>query len=253
MRRFQEDGYVVLPNVLSRSEIEEMRGELAPHLQHFGRNPFEGERTQRAYALLAKAPSIAKLVEHPDVLAIVDRVLAPTYLLWGALAINLHPGETAQDFHCDDDAGAPPRPRAPQGVSTMWALDDFSETNGATELVPGSHLWGPGEAPEEDDPRTFRALLEAGSVMVWAGSVFHRGGANRSDETRLGVTLQYCQPWLRQVENMVLAVPPEKAAQYSPRVREMLGYGLMGTSFIGYVDGRNPSKMVAEAAGEEEA
>lgn len=251
MRRFQEDGYVVLPGALSASEIELMRSELAPHFQHFGRNPFEGERTQRAYALLAKAPSLARLVEHPEVLAIVDRVLAPTYLLWAAIAINVHPGETAQSFHCDDDAGAPSRPRAPQGVSVIWALDDFTETNGATELVPGSHLWGPGETPEADDPRAVQALLKAGSVMVWAGPLFHRGGANRSDQTRLGITVQYCQPWLRQVENMVLAVPPEKAAQYSPRIREMLGYGLMGTSFIGYVDGRNPARLVAVAAGEE--
>lgn len=246
MERFREDGYVILPDVLTASEIAQVRSELAPHFEHFGRNPFEGERTQRAYALLAKAPSLARLVEHPEVLAIVDQVLMPTYLLWGAIAINVHPGETAQAFHCDDDAGAPPRPRAPQGVSTIWALDDFTETNGPTELIPGSHLWGPGEAPNEDDPRARKALMTAGSVMVWAGPLFHRGSANVGDTTRLGITLQYSQPWLRQIENMVLAVPPEKAARYSPRVREMLGYGLMGTSFMGYVDGRNPARMFSE-------
>ncbi|MEZ7979312.1 MAG: phytanoyl-CoA dioxygenase family protein, partial [Myxococcota bacterium] len=81
-------------------------------------------------------------------------------------------------------------------------------------------------------------------VMIWQGSLFHRGGANHSAETRMGITLQYCQPWLRQIENMVLAVPPEKAVQYSKRIRAMLGYGLMEFSFMGYVDGRNPRKLV---------
>jgi ectoine hydroxylase-related dioxygenase (phytanoyl-CoA dioxygenase family) len=248
--RIRQEGYVILPNVLSSAEVAETRRELAPHLDHFGRNPFEGEYTQRAYALLAKAPSIARMVEHPAVLALVDQMLSPTYLLWGAIAINVHPGETAQAFHCDDDAGAPPRPRAPQGISTMWALDDFEETNGATEIVPGSHLWGPDEYPGEDDPRALKARMPAGSVMVWAGSLFHRGSANESNGCRLGITLQYSEPWLRQIENMVLAVPPATAAQYSPRVRQMLGYGLMGSSFMGYVDGRDPGRMVAELAGE---
>ena len=84
--------------------------------------------------------------------------------------------------------------------------------------------------------------------MIWAGTLVHRGGANRSDHTRLGVTTQYCQPWLRQVENGPLAVPPEKAAQYSARIRQMLGYGVVEGSFMGYVDGSNPIKLVEEAA-----
>ena len=244
LEHLRTHGYVILPSLLSPTEVETVRSELAPHLNHFGRNPFEGHRTQRVYALLAKAPSIAPLVEHPDVLALIDAFLAPSYLLWGGLAINKHPGEVRQDYHVDDEAGAPPRPRPPQGVSTMWALDDFTEDNGATEIIPGSHRFGPDETPAADDARTFKAVMPAGSCLVWQGTLFHRGGANQTDRTRLGITLQYCQPWLRQIENMVLAVPPEKAARYSKRVRAMLGYDLMGSSFMGYVDGRNPSKLV---------
>ncbi len=251
LTQLRNDGYVVLRDVLSPAQVRSVRDELEPHLGPFGRNPFEGERTQRAYALLAKAPSIATLVEHPEVLALTDSFLWKSYLLWGALAINLHPGETRQDYHCDDEAGAPPRPRAAQGMSTMWALDDFTEGNGATEIIPGSHLWGPDESPDAHDSRTRQTLMSAGSVMIWQGSLFHRGGANRSDGTRLGVTIQYSQPWLRQIENMVLAVPPKKAARYSPRVREMLGYGLMEPSFLGYVDGRNPRRLVEQVEGQE--
>jgi ectoine hydroxylase-related dioxygenase (phytanoyl-CoA dioxygenase family) len=247
LEQLQQEGFTILPDILSAEQVQLLRRELEPHLGPFGRNPFEGERTQRVYALLAKAPSIAALVEHPDVLRLVDSFLSKNYLLWGALAINLHPGETRQDYHCDDDAGAPPRPRVAQGISTMWALDDFTEGNGATEIIPGSHLWGPGEAPSANDPRSRSSVMTAGSAMVWQGPLFHRGGANDTDRTRLGITIQYCQPWLRQIENMVLAVPPEKAVQYSPRVREMLGYGLMQPSFMGYVDGRNPRKLVEEA------
>ena len=174
-------------------------------------------------------------------LALIDRFLAPSYLLWGGLAINKHPEEAWQDYHVDDEAGAPPRP--PQDISTMWSIDDFTEDNGATEIIPGSHLWGPDEAPTADDARTFNAVMPAGSCLIWQGTLLHRGGSNHTDQTRLGITLQYCQPWLRQIEKMVLAVPPETAARYSKRVRAMLGYDLMNNSFMGYVDGRNPSKL----------
>ena len=106
-------------------------------------------------------------------------------------------------------------------VSVMLFLDRATVNNGCLMVAAGSHRWGPHAPPREDDPRIERACMRAGSVLVWQGPLYHRGGANRSGATRLGITIQYCQPWLRQVENMVLAVPPEKAARYSPRIREM--------------------------------
>lgn len=108
-------------------------------------------------------------------------------------------------------------PRGPAGMSVMWALDDFTEENGATQYIPGSYKWLDGWEKEliEEDPRIRKAVMKAGSIMIWQGTVVHRGGNNYSDKTWLGITIQYCQPWLRQVENMVLSVPPEKAAQYS--------------------------------------
>ena len=132
----------------------------------------------------------------------------------------------------------------------MWALDDFTDENGATQYIPGSHLWPDGWQKDlkEDDPRIKKAVMKAGSIMVWMGTTVHRGGNNYSDSTRLGITTQYCQPWLRPVENMSLAVSPEKAAQYSDKIRGMLGYGLLAGSFMGYVDGLNPNKLCEAAA-----
>ena len=242
----ERDGYVVLRDLLTSQQIEDVHRELAPYLQQklMGRNEFEGLRSERVYAVLSKAPSMAALIEHPRVLGIIDRLLAPCYLLSAAIAINVHPGETAQAFHCDDGASRVPRPRAMLGVSAIWALDDFSETNGATEVIPGSHLWDHEDPPARDDPRTVQVTMPAGSVVVFAGSLYHRGGANRSTGTRLGFTPQYSEPWLRQIETMVLAVPPEKARQYSVRVQELLGYSIASPSFMGYVDGVHPRRLV---------
>src|SRR5262245_56383407 len=148
----RRDGYVVVPELISRREADEIKASLAPWLQgrHYGRNDFEGFASERVYALLAKAPPVAKIVEHPAVLAVVDRLLVPHYRLSACLAIQVHPGETPQGWHADDSYVWVPRPRRMMGVSAIWAFDEFTESNGATELIPGSHLWGPDEqaAPE---------------------------------------------------------------------------------------------------------
>ena len=238
------NGFVVLPELVGREELAAIRAELAPYLtgQLFGRNDFEGLRSERVYALLAKAPSVAVLVEHPAVLELVDAILHPNCLLSANLAINVHPGETAQMLHADDGYCRIPRPRAPMGISAIWAIDEFTEDNGATELIPGSHTWGE-VGPGATDGGVQQITMPAGSAVVFMGTLLHRGGANRSNRTRLGITPQYCEPWIRQIENMAFAVPPPLASAFSPRVQALLGYSV-DPPFIGYVDGRDPRRLL---------
>ena len=241
----QRDGYVVLPRLVGDDQLAAIRRDLAPYLTGdlFGRNDFEGLRSERVYALLAKAPSVAALVEHPGVLELVGAVLHPNYLLSANLAINVHPGETAQALHADDGYCRIARPREPMGVSAIWAIDDFTDDNGATEVIPGSHRWGD-EAPDPGDERIRQVTMPAGSAVVFMGTLLHRGGANTSTRTRLGITPQYCQPWIRPIETMTLAVPPAVASAFSPVVQALLGYSIH-PPFIGYVDGRDPKRLLS--------
>ena len=134
------------------------------------------------------------------------------------------PGETAQQFHIDDDFYRVGRPRPPISLSAIWAIDEFTGENGATEVIPGSHRWGD-EVPEAGNPDVVKVVMPAGSVVVFAGTLWHRGGANRSDRPRLAITPQYCEPWARQQEQQILSVGPE-AARYSGRIQSMLGYSI---------------------------
>ncbi len=262
LAELREQGYTVIQRAVSEDFLSEFRAELQPYLDSgpLGRNDFEGYRTKRVYALLAKTPSVAAMVEHPDVLALVDQVLLPDYLLSSNLAIDVHPGETAQAFHFDDGGVRVPRPRPPAGMSAIWAIDDFTEENGATEVIPGSHEWGsevPGRSSEGEpdqrgpDPRAVKVSMPAGSVVVFAGTLWHRGGANESDGHRLAITPQYCEPWARQLENMVLAVG-SRAADYSSRIQAMLGYSIH-PPFMGYVDGMHPLRVLHDDYDPDEA
>ena len=123
----------------------------------------------------------------------------------------------------------------------MWALDDFTEANGATHVVPGSHRWV--DRRPDEDTSSVRAVMPAGSVMFFLGSVFHGGGANTTDRPRLGVILEYAAGWLRQQETHLLAVPKETVRTLPQRLQELLGYNI-APPFIGYVDGRHPLKYL---------
>lgn len=244
LRAFERDGHVVVEGLLAPHELDAVLEGLAPFLgaeAPLGRNDFEGRSTNRVYALLAKAPAMATIVEHPHVLAMMDALLEPGHLLSAALAINLLPGETEQAWHYDDGFYTLPRPRPPVSISTIWALDDFTPDNGATEVIPRSHVWA-SEVPDVDDARRVAVCMPAGSAVIFSGTLWHRGGANRSSARRLCVSPQYCQPWARQQENMMLAVG-RRALDYSPRIRAMLGYSIH-PPFMGMVDGMHPSRLV---------
>jgi len=259
LARYHEDGFVILRDVLSPREVDTLRIALQPLLDLGvqGRNNFEGERTQRIYSLVGRGAVFERTVEHPLVLQFVDALLRPGYLLTASQAICIHPGETPQPIHYDDPFYALPRPRPAVSVSTIWALDDFTANNGGTEVIVGSHRWGDEAVAttykSDPDAPSAQALtarlapveMTAGSLVLFAGTLLHRGGANHSAAVRRAFSHQYCEPWARQQENFVLSVPRERARRMSPRVRELLGYSIH-PPFMGQVAGRHPEKTLAE-------
>jgi ectoine hydroxylase-related dioxygenase (phytanoyl-CoA dioxygenase family) len=140
-----------------------------------------------------------------------------------------------------------PRPRPfPLGVSSIWALDPFTAANGATELLLGSHRWADEHPDERDGLEVAVAEMAPGSVLWFDAALWHRGGANRTDGTRLCMTIQYCQPWLRPQESQLLIAPPDVARRLPDRVRAMVGYSIH-PPFIGQVEGKHPLRLVDEA------
>jgi len=254
---YDANGYVVLEGLLNGNQLGEVRDALASLLAHgpSGRNDFEGTKTQRVYTLVARGKVFEWLVEHPVVLSMMDELLLPNYLLTANQAIVIAPGETPQPAHSDDAFYTLPRPRPSVSVSTMWAIDDFTEANGATEVIAGSHRWTDEQLRnlyDRDDSDELAPhhqaqlrplIMPAGSCAVFAGTLVHRGGANRSSAVRRAISNQYCEPWARTQENFFLAVPSKKVAQMSPRIQAMLGYSIH-PPFMGQVTARHPLKTL---------
>jgi ectoine hydroxylase-related dioxygenase (phytanoyl-CoA dioxygenase family) len=248
LESFQRDGYVILENALDRPELDELVATLAPFetTRPMGRNAFEGQKSQRVYSLAGKGAAFQRLAEHPRVLALVDRLLMPNFLLSTMQSIRLHPGEKSQAWHTDDAFYFVQRPHPlPLAVSVIWAIEEFTEQNGATEVIPGSHRWGM-EHPDHQDYESVPAEMPAGSAIVFDAALWHRGGTNHSRGTRLAISPQYCQPWLRPQESQLLIVPPDAARSCTERLRTMLGYSIH-PPFIGQVDGMHPLRLVDAA------
>jgi ectoine hydroxylase-related dioxygenase (phytanoyl-CoA dioxygenase family) len=237
------DGYAIVEAALTPAEVSDIRGALALLLDDTpsGRNDFEGFLTRRVYNLPSKTRALDRLYLDPLVLAVTDALLGH-HQLCAAVAIDLGPGETAQDEHHDDGLYPLPRPYGEVLLSTMWALDDFTETNGATVMLPGSHRWERGRAPTDEDERRL-AVMPAGSVALYRGTLWHGGGANRSAARRLGVTVEYVQSWLRPQESFLAGVPHDVVRALPERLQDLLGWNIR-PPFMGYVDGLDPKRVL---------
>lgn len=247
LQRMERDGFTIIEGAIEPSLVDEIAADLDRLERDLGVDPsnnnfFEGQKTARIYNLLARGRIYEQIPVHASVLPIVEGVLDRGCLVSSLSSIAIGPGEAAQLIHADDQLIPLPRPHVPIICNTMWALTDFTEENGATRLIPGSHKAD--SSPEIGRPYdTLAAEMRRGSVLVFNGSLWHGGGANRTDRRRVGIAMNYCAGFLRQQENQQLGIPLEVARGFSPRLRKLVGYGLyMG--LIGHIDMCSPVDLL---------
>ncbi|MFN2426445.1 MAG: phytanoyl-CoA dioxygenase family protein [Candidatus Binatia bacterium] len=258
IRAIERDGYTILEDFLVPDVLAEVRRVLALYLDtNAGRNDFEGTRTERVYTLVARARVFWDIVLDQRVMRLCERFLLPNFLLTASQAIRIGPGETPQPIHSDDAFHLLPRPRPMISLSTIVAVDAFTADNGATTIIPGSHLWDEAkvsgqfsfapvaeEGQRELECQAIPAVMPAGACVVFAGTLLHGGGRNTSGAARTAFSNQYCQPWARPQENFFLGVPREVAMQMPERLLSLLGYSIH-PPFIGQMTASHPLKSLA--------
>ena len=240
----ERDGYVIVPDVFDAEAMQRVRESAEPLFIHDGgRNGFEGYKTRRLYSPLDDTDSLDPMIEHPLVLGLLDQLFEPNYLLSQLQVIDIAPGEDAQGLHPDDAFYPWPRPRPPLSAATIIAVDDFTEDNGATVVIPGSHKWDDHLPTDAEIGTSIKAVMPAGSMLFFVGTTWHGGGANISDASRMCVTGQYCAPWCRPQENFSLSVSRERVAASSEHIQRLLGYSIH-PPFMGFVRGMHPKRLL---------
>ena len=220
-------GVVIVERLVGEALCDRVAAELSPWIDATpqGADDFSGRNTRR----------------------VVERSLWPkktTFQLHLSQSIAIGPQSPAQHLHRDHwcfDFFPFPRDVDVE-VSTIWALNDFSEVNGATRVVPDSHRTPDDRRYEPAD--TVPAEMPRGSVVLYLGSTVHGGGANRSDRTRVGINVDYVLGWLRQEENQYLSYSLDEVRAMPERVQRLLGYET-GAYALGYLDGgRSPMTLL---------
>jgi len=242
------NGAVVIDRLASAEMMDRIGSELRPWVEKSpaGRDGFEGRRTRRTGGLIARSQTARELVMNPLVLSVAKQILshATSFQMHVTQVITIGPEEPAQPIHRDQWAfdSYPFAKDYPVSFGTMWAMTDFTVENGATRIVVGSHKFDDQLRFTEAD--TEPAEMLKGSVLLYPGTTYHGAGANRSNGSRSGITIQYNVSWLRQEENQYLSVPVEIARTLPLELLRLIGYQ-RGAYSLGYVDDlRDPIEVV---------
>lgn len=249
--RIRNDGYTVLERVVAPQLVEDLKAAVErierEHNLGLAKTSFEGFKTLRINNLLTYDDVFWEVPLHEAVLPVVEAVLDKECLLSSFCSLVLGPGQEAQPIHEDTQLIPLPRPHIPITINAIWALTDFTATNGATRIVPGSHKYD--RAPEYGkDYETQLATMPAGSVMLFDSALWHGGGANDSDARRFAFSCAYCWGWMRQQENLQLGIPHETAQRFPRRLQELCGYSVYKGQF-GHIDNHDPIELLGRERG----
>ena len=234
-----QDGGVIVHNMLSPQVVANLLNELAPQSEtsqvgpksdNENVNHFWGQQTKRFTRLAQRSQTFAdEVLVHPILTGVADELLKPycaSYWMNTGQMMIVMPGGAPQYLHRDsDDWPAMCSPTAPPcQISCMFALSDFTAENGATRVVPGSHVWDD-FSRQATDAEITQAVMPAGSGMIYLGKTMHSAGANKTEnEARFGMHLSYVLGWLTPEEAGCLGVTEDRAKTFTKQQQQLLGY-----------------------------
>lgn len=239
-------GCCVVERLVPTAVMDDIAAELAAYRDRasVGASDFEGHATRRTGAPLPRSATFRSIATHPVIMAACDAVLghATSWRFSAAEYIEIGPGESAQRLHRDQWKYDMVDFADEVELNGMWAISDFTEDNGATRVVPGSHRGGNRERYDDTDTRP--AEMTKGSLLLYTGTLYHGGGANRSGGWRAGLSLQHAVGWLTQSTNQFLECPPADVADWPDDLLRFIGYAKSGNGLGYWRDSEDPLAAV---------
>jgi len=210
-----------------------------------GVTPFNfGPNTSMVYRLLAHDDAFAEAVVAPKLAALMSYLLDDGYVLSAATGSVLAQGARPGPLHADNQFFPDPFPPQFQVATAIWCCDDFTEANGSTHVVAGSHRRFRHPAAGEARDQAHAVEAPRGSIVVWTGHTWHSSGGRAAPGERVAFHSAFARPHLRVFE------------AYAPEVVERLGarderlVRLLGADLPWGYQGDSPdvNKLLAVAA-----
>jgi hypothetical protein len=236
-----EDGGVILQDFLTPDQLSGLNREIDPHLTAArpggekgpdGATEFYGAYTKRLTKMPARSRTFREEVLDLDLLHdlgdAVFREESGTFWLTTAQVIEIGPGNKPQPLHRDLENHPPfvrMGPSAPEVmVNFLIALSDFTDDNGGTRIIPGSHKW-PDYQDRGTQEMTVPVEMKAGDAVFFTGKVVHGGGANRTtNHYRRALALPLQASYLTPEEPFPFLVDIDTVRSLPKRVQAVLGF-----------------------------
>lgn len=249
LRRF---GYCLVSDALAPGEIGRLRrrlreqadGEAAANLASFDGGP--GGPNQRVWTLINKGREFEALLDHELIDAFVPEFLGENAIIFSYSANIAGPGGEPQILHYDQISIQPPLHDVMVGLNFAFFLDNVSDANGGTRIMPCSGARGAGPDNPFSIEGTIAAEGPAGTVLIWDSRVWHGTGPNRTGGKRHVILLYFNRAFMRAQENWSLSLRDDVRARLSDRVLTMLGFRVTNT--IGGVEGPREGQLVSRPA-----
>jgi hypothetical protein len=235
-RAIKKDGACIVEKVFSKRKCNQLLADFQPFLDAmaWGENDadqpdeFYGMQSKRLRGLFSKSSRTAGIVVHPLLLATAEHFLlkdgrAEDIRISCAELMALNNRQEPQSFHTDGGSWAHAQSLEPGKeilINVIVALTDFRVENGATRVVPGSHLWPEFREPEQQE--ICHATMPAGSILLYSGNVVHSGGGNSTEQPRIGLYVGYLLSWLRPQENQMVTNDPKDILALPQKVKTLL-------------------------------
>ncbi len=247
-----EFGCCVIEGAATSATMDEITDDLAPYANDsdHGDTPFAGAGTRRTGLVLNHSEAYRGIAMHPSVIAAGNHVLggAPSWNLSSVGFFELFGGEPKQYLHRDIWKYGAPELRHEVDLNGMWAVTDFTADNGATHVIPGSHLWNDDRQPAPDE--SIPAEMSKGSLLLYAGKTFHGGGPNVSGSVRIGLSVQHSAGWLVQTAILMVECPPATVVDWQDALIRFIGYQQRGPAVGKYGDHDDPFILIEAARAE---
>lgn len=226
LSKLRQEGVALVPDVLPREAALAMR----PLLQRLIDDDLARWQGHPGYVdhwmvhnLMVRGDPFLELLENPVLHAYLSELLTETCIVYAYTSSSMPPKGSNYSRRVHVDC---PRviPGYVTNVGITLALDDFTQENGATELLPNSQWRTDAPAEAEFENGAVRFMPKAGQAVIFNARTWHRGGMNRTSEPRHAVTLNVCRSYMKQRFDYPRLVPEKLVAQLGPVGRRFLGF-----------------------------
>jgi hypothetical protein len=221
------DGWVLIPSLLPpplRDRlVRDLESVYVEQRELQCRNGVQDRTDGTVHHLPCAGGSFLELLEHDDCRALLQQYFQSPYIL------NTYGGVLNLPNNLSYVGGVHRDLRTFSGdmrlmVQFLVMLDDFTEENGATYLLSGSHRLCEKPSDESFFRDAVRAVGTAGSLVMFDSNLWHAAGVNRSDRPRRALTIAFTRPFIKQQLDYPRALGYERAGSLSPVLRQVLGY-----------------------------